>query len=257
MKKNSDLFGPVKRQPGFLKWLLLRGVIGSITVMLLFEAYGRLPLGDANALTSNVVWTSVIGFIALGEKIHWVDISAIPINLAGILLLAQPSFLFGNGVNYTLSMQIGLATALLCGVSIALATVILRRLSRYVHHTVLLYWFSLINVFLCGAFLYFTDGFHLPCKVWIRKPFLFITSVQDELWAVFLCGPNSIICQSCLTLALQYEKAARVSIVATSQIVLAFLIQVFFLDEPTNIYSIAGASLGSFILVHFMQKNKI
>ena len=107
--------------------------------MLLFEAYGRLPLGDANALTSNVVWTSVIGFIALGEKIHWVDISAIPINLAGILLLAQPSFLFGNGVSYTLSMQIGLATALLCGVSIALATVILRRLSRYVHHTVLLY----------------------------------------------------------------------------------------------------------------------
>ena len=107
----------------------------------------------------------MIGFLALGEKIHWVDISAIPVNLIGILLLAQPSFLFGDGVSYTLSMQIGLATALLCGVCIAVATVILRRLSRDVHHTVLLYWFSLINVFLCGMFLFFTGGFNLPCGV--------------------------------------------------------------------------------------------
>ena len=68
---------------------------------------------------------------------------------------------------------------------------------------------------------------------------------QSELWAVFLCGPNSLIAQSFLTLALQYEKAARVSIVNTSQILFAFLLQVYLLKEPTNFYSIIGSCLGN------------
>ena len=99
-KKYADIFGPPALQPGFVKWLLIRGFVGCSAVTLLFEAFERLPLGDANALSSNVVWTSVIGFLILREKIHWIDISAIPINVIGILLLAQPSFLFGNAISY-------------------------------------------------------------------------------------------------------------------------------------------------------------
>ena len=98
--KYADIFGPAALQPRFIKWLLLRGCVGCSAVTLLFEAFERLPLGDANALSSNVVWTSVIGFLILREKIHWIDISAIPINVIGIVLLAQPSFLFGDAISY-------------------------------------------------------------------------------------------------------------------------------------------------------------
>ena len=50
--------------------------------------------------------------------------------------------------------------------------------------------------------------------------------------------------QSCFTLALKYEKAARVSMINTSQIAWGFLVQVMLLNEPTNQYSIVGACLG-------------
>ena len=49
----------------------------------------RLPIGDANAASTNVVWASLIAFIFLGEKIHWLDLCAIPLNIAGVILLAQ------------------------------------------------------------------------------------------------------------------------------------------------------------------------
>ena len=61
----------------------------------------RLPIGDANATSSNVVWTCIVAFIFLGEKIHWADLVAIPLNIAGVLLLSQPSFLFDDTIFYT------------------------------------------------------------------------------------------------------------------------------------------------------------
>ena len=57
-----------------------------------------------------------------------------------------------------------------------------------------------------------------------------------------------MVAQASFVVALQYEKAARVSIVNTSQILFAFLIQIYWLDEPTNFYSIAGACLGNSVL---------
>ena len=55
----------------------------------MYEAYARLPIGDANAASTNVVWTSLIAFLFLGEKIHWLDLCAIPLNIIGVVLLAQ------------------------------------------------------------------------------------------------------------------------------------------------------------------------
>ena len=63
----------------------------------MYEAYARLPIGDANAASTNVVWTSLIAFLFLGEKIHWLDLCAIPLNIIGVVLLAQ-----GRGCSFSL-----------------------------------------------------------------------------------------------------------------------------------------------------------
>ena len=163
---NSDIFGPRSLQPHFVKWLLIRGCVGFTACALLFEAYGRLPIGDATALSSNIVWTSLIGFVVLREKIHWVDIGAIPINIVGVVLLAQPSFLFNaSSVNYTREMQLGLAAALTAAFGIASSSIVLRHIAKSVHFTVLSFWFSLISMLSSGIYLSVTGGFNMPCRV--------------------------------------------------------------------------------------------
>ena len=62
-------------------------------------------------------------------------------------------------------MQIGLAAALMSGVAIASSSIVLRRISKDVHFTVLSFWFSLICVTFSGTFLLVTDGFNMPCRV--------------------------------------------------------------------------------------------
>ena len=62
-------------------------------------------------------------------------------------------------------MQLGLAAALLSGVAIASSSIVLRRISKDVHFTVLSFWFSLICVTFSGTFLLATDGFNTPCRV--------------------------------------------------------------------------------------------
>ena len=76
---------------------------------------------------------------------------------------------------------------------------------------------------------YFTTGFSYPCL--------------SEIGYLIYIGPNGIIGQSCLTMALQREKAGRVAIARTSQIFFAFLVQVFFIGEETNLWSVIGAIL--------------
>ena len=60
---------------------------------------------------------------------------------------------------------------------------------------------------------------------------------------IFYIGPNGILGQSCLTMALQREKAGRVAIARTSQIFFAFLVQVFLIHEPLSFFSVIGAIL--------------
>ena len=46
-------------------------------------------------------------------------------------------------------------------------------------------------------------------------------------------------------MALQREKAGRVAIARTSQIFFAFLVQIYWIGETTNVWSIIGAILGN------------
>ena len=46
------------------------------------KAYARFPMGDTSAVSnSNVVWTSLIAYIVLKEKLHWLDLVAIPLTI--------------------------------------------------------------------------------------------------------------------------------------------------------------------------------
>ena len=53
-------------------WLVLRGFVGGTGAWIIFEAYKRLPIGDAYALfQTTVIWTMLISWIWLKDKPHW------------------------------------------------------------------------------------------------------------------------------------------------------------------------------------------
>ena len=41
---------------------------------------------------SSIVWSALIGFAFLKEKLHWLDLVSIPFTLSGIVLIAKASF---------------------------------------------------------------------------------------------------------------------------------------------------------------------
>ena len=99
-------------------------------------------------------------------------------------------------------------------------------------------YYSVLGTIITAAIVMLTTGFNLPCR--------------SEIGYLIYIGPNGIIGQSCLTMALQREKAGRVAIARTSQIFFAFLVQVYWIGETTNIWSIIGAILGNGLIVRLV-----
>jgi hypothetical protein len=78
--------------------LVLRGTLGYASITCFFLACQRLPLADATALTFLApLAAAALSPWALGEWPGAATAAAIPACLAGVLLLTQPSFLFGGG----------------------------------------------------------------------------------------------------------------------------------------------------------------
>ena len=68
---------------------------------------------------SSIVWSALIGFVFLKEKIHWLDLVSIPFTLAGIILIAKPPIIFGNG-SYSSESAVGLMFGLTCAILVGL-----------------------------------------------------------------------------------------------------------------------------------------
>ena len=76
--------------------LLGRGVLGAVSLSLLYAGLGRLPLGDAVTIQNTApVWTALFAALVLGERLRTAVIVGVAACLAGVVLVAQPEALFG------------------------------------------------------------------------------------------------------------------------------------------------------------------
>jgi len=154
---------------------------------------------------------------------------AIPLTIVGIVFFAQPSFLGFSETNYDSESYLGMFFAVLSSILAASCFNIIRKIGKSAHYTVTVFYYSCTGMLIIGTIISLTTGFTFPC--------------QSDLGYIFYIGPNGILGQSCLTMALQREKAGRVAIARTSQIFFAFLVQVFLIHEPLSFFSVIGAIL--------------
>jgi drug/metabolite transporter (DMT)-like permease len=206
--------------------LVLRGVFGFIALSCFFFAVTRLPLADVTVLHfTNPVFTALLAALVLHERVGPREVVGLLISLSGVVLVAQPSWLFGTDAR---SLDLIAVGAALCGAFFSSAAYIaVRDLGRTEHHLVVVFYFPLIATPLSIPAM-------VPYAVWP-------TWVE---W-VLLLGVAVVtqIAQVYLTKGLHAERAARAMSISYVQILFAATWGLLFFNELPTPLSIAGAAL--------------
>jgi drug/metabolite transporter (DMT)-like permease len=212
--------------------LIGRGVFGFVALSLYYFSVVNLPLADASVIQyTNPVWVVLLAALLLGERAGIGQVLVLAACLAGVLLITQPSFLFGGDARLP-PLYVGLA--LFGAFCSACAYVTIRKLTDE-HPLVIVFYLPLITVIgtvpLIG-----------PAALW-PTPFE---------WLVLAgIGVTTQIAQIYMTRGLQLEPAGRATAVGYLQIVFAGLWGALFFAEYPDAWSLTGAVLiiGSTLLL--------
>lgn len=205
--------------------LLLRAVLGFTALSCLYYALVHLPLADATTIQyTNPVWTALLATWYLGERIDRREAVLVLASLAGVVLIARPSALFGSGTGLP---PFAVTVALVGALCSAGAYVTVRKLGATEHPLVIVFHLTLFTVpaAIPGTLLN---------PVW-PTPF--------EWLALFGVGLTAQAGQVYLTRGLQLERAGRATSIGYLQIVFAAIWGALFFREIPDRWSIAGAAL--------------
>jgi drug/metabolite transporter (DMT)-like permease len=220
------------------KWLVVRGFTGFMALSCFYYGVTHLPLADATLIMySNPVFTALLAAVFLGERLTKVDLLGVVLSLGGVVLIAQPSFIFG-GASRLDPFDVGVALA--GAIFAAISYVIVRKLRESEHALVVVFYFPLIAT---------------PASIPTALPDA-IMPTWWELGVLLAIGIVTHIAQVAMTKGLHLEEAGRATAVSYLQVVFAFVWGMFFFDEFPTVLSVVGAVLivGSTIAIALYQQ---
>ncbi|XP_029465738.1 solute carrier family 35 member G1-like [Rhinatrema bivittatum] len=214
-------------------FLLLRGLLGSSAMILLYYAVQLIPLADAIVITfSRPVFTSIFACIFLKEFCTIWDIIFMICTITGVVLIARPPFLFGShfeGMEGDYSNHLkGTIVAVTSAIAAASTLVLLRKMGKSVHYMLSVWYYAVIGLTTCVIVLFVLGEWRLPSCGLDRWLLMFI--------AVFGLGGQIFLIK-----ALQIEKAGPVAVMRTMDVVFAFIFQFLFLSRSPTWWSMGGA----------------
>lgn len=199
------------------KWLIIRGIAGSIGLLLFFATIKQMPLGSAVAIQYlSPIFTSVLGILVVKEKVYSVQWLFFLISFVGVLLIQG----FDPRVTQ-LQLVIGISSALASG----MAYNSIRKLKLSEHPLVIIFYFPLITIPLTGTYLIFTG---------------WTTPNSFELIILLAIGLATQFAQYFMTKAYQIEDLSKVSSVQYIGIVFAIIFGFLFFDEAYTLKSFTG-----------------
>jgi len=200
--------------------LVLRGVLGFGGLTLYYLSLAYLPLADATTLHQiTPLFTSVLAWWVLRERIGWATLVAIALGITGVSLIVHPS---GAGLD-PLGIAVGLG-ATLCA---ATAYVTVRQLARTEHALVIVFYFPLVATPLA-----------LPWAV-----ATWVTPTPIEWLLLVAIGLATQVGQVFLTKALMVETAGRATSVGYIQVAFAMIWQWTVFADPPTVWTLGGAAL--------------
>ncbi|KAF3423102.1 hypothetical protein E2986_06744 [Frieseomelitta varia] len=229
-KVSKNVFGP----KGQRMLLHLQGIVGGATLSLLYYSFRKLPIGDATTIIfSSPVIVIALSFILLKEPCGILRVIVMCALFAGVVFVSKPPFLFQIHRTEPYNVM-GYICAILATLFTALNIVIMRKCSEIHYSTIIfnLSWYSLVTAIF--FFFLISDNHEQKSKL----PHDWIT--WSKILLVALTGLSG---QVLVTNALKIESAGKVSVTRSLDIILAYIVQVYFFgDQPTST-SIIGAFL--------------
>lgn len=226
--------------------LCVRGLVGCVAMFINWFLLTQLPLGDATVIVFTApLFTTLLAWLFLKEALGAVEIAGAALSCVGVVLVARPSFLFGEpdttltSFDNSSGMTRGplVCLGLVGAVASAVTNTIVRKLTS-VH--------SMVTVS------YLMAGGLVVSVVWVSVTSTVSLPRTPTGWIYILC-----ICafgfggQLFKTQGLKWERAGPGSMMRNLDLVLAFSFQVSFLGEPACLTSIIGAActlIGSVML---------
>jgi drug/metabolite transporter (DMT)-like permease len=207
------------------KLLIVRGFTGFLALSCFYYGVTHLPLADATLIMySNPVFTAVLAALFLKESLTRVDILRVVASLVGVVLISQPSFIFG-GESRLDPVDVGIALG--GAIFAAISYVIVRKLRETEDPLVVVFYFPLIAT---------------PASIPTALPDAIIPTWW-ELLVLLGIGIVTHIAQVTMTKSLHLEKAGRATAVSYLQVVFAFIWGMLFFNEYPTLLSVVGAVL--------------
>ncbi|XP_014483036.1 PREDICTED: solute carrier family 35 member G1-like [Dinoponera quadriceps] len=235
-KSSNDLTGSSGR-----KLLIhVQGIVGGMTLSLLYYSFRELPLGDATTIIfSSPVIVIALSFLFLKEPCGVLRIVVVCTLFGGVILVARPPFLFQMHRTEHYNFM-GYICALLATLFMALNIVIMRKCSE-IHYSIIVLNLSSWS-FVSAVFFYFvvSDGYEHKFKL----PFDWFVWGQ-----ILLVAFTGLMGQVLVTKALKIESAGKVSVTRSLDIILAYVIQVYLFGEKPTSTSVTGAILIIFSVI--------
>ncbi|XP_054770492.2 solute carrier family 35 member G1-like [Lytechinus pictus] len=217
--------------------LFLRSILGAINTSLTYIIYQIMPVSSSKSIQySAPVFAGLLGWIFLKESCSFLDTLFSFLTLAGVFLIAQPPFLFGNpeldGIAFD-ARVLGSVLSLLSAFLSATILILMRKLGFYkVPSLVVLIFYSICGLFLSA----------------------FLTTVLQQ-WTLPGCGGDRIILlangisnfssQILIYLALKTERAQTVALVHSCDILFSFTLEYLFFGVMPNYIT----AIGTFVII--------
>ncbi len=194
------------------------GTLGAAGTFFVYAAPG-LPLGDAvTLLSTSPIFVTLLSAPMLGERVGARSAMALALGFSGIVIIAQPSFTTAGPF-----VAAGTGAAL----ASALAMMSLRRISQSESS-------EAIVLHLCGV------GF---AAMPLASVPVWQTPRASDLLALTLMGLSGGLAQIAMTRAYALDRAARVSIVSFSSVVIMRIVAVPIFGEIPSSVQVVGSLL--------------
>ncbi|XP_015789712.1 solute carrier family 35 member G1-like [Tetranychus urticae] len=219
-------------------WVLLRGIAGATSVYLRYCALQYLPIANATIIVLSMpVFVCILARVFLKEPCGIFHVIALAVTLLGIAFTAKLNVIFGSseeeaadaGIDKTAHL-LGLAAGMGATLVGSSSYVIVRKV-KCLDQSIILFNFAWVAIIESSIITYFQDGIQLPTTV-------------IGTWLLVILTVASFYAQFLLTKALKCEEAGLVSVTrASSEVIFAFLTQIFIFQSMPDWYSYVGAFL--------------
>lgn len=223
---------------------ITRVILAVCGLLFFYSSYRYIPLPDLTTFRyTQVIWTAILAMIIFRERISIPTVLAIIFTLIGVVCVAQPTFLFGNQKKLSTSNEsrkshriLGLVLALLCALSISGSIVLNKKLLVLkIPQSVLMFHFSCLTlIILIGNQL--------------RNRFILHAYSNHTMftWRFAIAASVSLLQLLSSTLtqkAIKLEHPSIISVVQSSDILFALLLQNLITNEKSNWLVLLGSGL--------------